>query len=481
MEGIFAILRRYVATTILISTFLLILNFVLLGTLVFKEINQRQSPESVLKQVAGGFEKDGDDYALNGEAMKLLDDNEAWAMLLGEDGGVKWEHRLPEGLPRSYSLIEVAKFSRFYLMDYPVYIWEKEDGLFVMGYPQKSFQKYQVNFLYDWVRALPLRLLLLLLLNMAVALAISLFIGARLLKRIKPLVAGVHRLAREENVQLDAGGIFNDLAASINSASDTLQRKTDALRARDEARSNWIAGISHDIRTPLSMVLGYASQLEENNALPEEQRGQAAIIRRQGEQLRSLVNDLNLVSMLEYDMQPLRLKPVRLSVLARRTAADIMNGGLDESYSLELNLEDEATQILGDEKLLLRAIANLVHNSIRHNPKGCTITLAASLSADPSFYRLAVSDNGRGMTPEQLADATELPFSSRRKKPVRNGHGLGLPMVARIAAAQRGRLLLESGGETKGSAKGPTPNSTGGMTATLEFPVLQREAADKKT
>ncbi len=88
------------------------------------------------------------------------------------------------------------------------------------------------------------------------------------------------------------------------------------------------------ISAPLSMTLGYASNLEEQVNLTGKQRQQAAIIRRQGEQLRSLVSYLNLVSILEYDMQPLQLKLVRLSTLARTVASDIINNGLDERYPI---------------------------------------------------------------------------------------------------------------------------------------------------
>ncbi|MGV2686794.1 hypothetical protein GNF82_21235, partial [Clostridium perfringens] len=79
---------------------------------------------------------------------------------------------------------------------------------------------------------------------------------------------------------------------------------------------------------PLSMILGYASELEDQSELSAEHKQQAAIIRRQGERLRSLVSDLNLVSMLEYDMQPLQLKSIRLSALARQVVSDFLNNGL---------------------------------------------------------------------------------------------------------------------------------------------------------
>lgn len=462
MRSVIALLRRFVASTILVSVGLLVFNFILLGTLVFKEMNQSQSPEGVLKQVASGLGKTSNGYALEEAGGELLRDNEAWAMLLDGNGAVIWDFSLPVEIPRSYSLADIAKLSRYYLKDYPVYTWEKDEGLLVMGYPKWSYGKYQFQFLYDWGRSLPIRLTMLLLINAAVALLISIVIGMRMMRGITPLVEGVHQLARDEAVQLNAKGLFGDLAGSINSASSMLQSRTTALKMRDEARSNWIAGISHDIRTPLSMVLGYSSELEENKNLPEEQREQASIIRRQGEKLRSLVSDLNLVSMLEYEMQPMHLKPLRLAALSRQAVAELLNNRLDERYCIELNLEEEAVHISGDEKLLSRAMGNLLQNSVRHNPEGCRITVETFLLEGHARYAVRVRDNGKGMPEEQLADVTELPYSSKRKKPASNGHGLGLPMVAKIAQAHRGQLHLERN------------SADGGLSATLFFPVLSQ-------
>ena len=332
MEGITRILQRFVTTTILISIFVLIFNFVLLGTLVFNETNQQIPPEGLLKKISQNLDKQDNNYHLDENTAKILQHNQAWAMLISEDGHVQWDYHLPSDVPRFYNLVDVAKLSRYYLLQYPVYTWEHKNELIVVGYPKGSHWKYQFTFLSDWLREIPLRLCVLLLFNVGITLLISVVIGTRLIRGIRPLVSGVHNLAREELVQLDSKGIFGDLAQSINSASTKLQKKTDALKARDEARSNWIAGISHDIRTPLSIILGYASEMEDNFDLSEDQRRQAGIIRHQGEKLRSLVSDLNLVSMLEYEMQPLHLKQIRLSVLARQVATDFLNNGLDDRY-----------------------------------------------------------------------------------------------------------------------------------------------------
>jgi len=445
MNGVVRILRRFVGSTMLVSVLLLLFNLVLLGVLVFKEVQEDPSPSAVVRQVSAGLTTEGaGEYRLNAEAQRLLERHQAWVMLLDEQGQVNWSLSLPPEIPRSYNVIDVAKFARYYLMEYPVYVWERSEGLLVMGYPKHTYGKYQLDLLADWLRSLPLRILLLLLCNIALALVVSVLIGTRLIRSIRPLIEGMHALARGERVALESGGILQDLSSSINSTSRMLQDKDEALKARDEARSNWIAGISHDIRTPLSMILGYASELEERDELAAEARQQASIIRRQGERLRSLVSDLNLVSMLEYEMQPLQLKPIRPSVLARQVVSDFLNDGLDERYAISLQVEEESVATMGDERLLYRALTNLIHNSLRHNPEGCAIEVRTGRTAGGGECYIEVSDDGRGIARADLADVVLLPYAEGRKRHAGPGHGLGLPMVARIARAHRGELLLDS-------------------------------------
>ncbi|RAR43244.1 sensor histidine kinase KdpD [Paenibacillus sp. MDMC362] len=443
MDGVIRILRRFVGSTILVSFLLLLFNLVLLGSLIFQEKHKGLSPEATVQKLANELVLQQGNYALGVEGVELLDTHQAWAMLMDREGEVQWSERLPADIPRSYDVTDVAKFSRYYLMEYPVYVWEREDGLMVLGYPKNTYGKYQFDFLIEWLRSLPVRILLVLLCNAALALLVSVLIGTRIVRGIRPLIHGIHALSKEEPVQVDTGGIFNDVSQSINSTSKMLQEKNDALKARDVARSNWIAGISHDIRTPLSMILGYASELEDQPELSAEHKQQAAIIRRQGERLRSLVSDLNLVSMLEYEMQPLQFKSIRLSALARQVVSDFLNNGLDERYDISLQEMDESLIVSGDERLLYRAITNLVQNSIRHNPDGCEIEMKTG-PADGMFYSFVVSDNGKGIPKEELKCVILLPYSSGRTPPARQGHGLGLPMVARIAKAHQGELILES-------------------------------------
>lgn len=444
MEGTVRILRRFISATMIISTFLLIFNFMLLGVWVFKGMNEGHSPGAVVQKVAEGLHPSSNSYSLDSSPANLLKQNNAWAMLIDNTGHKVWNYMLPDEIPDTFSLADVAKFSRNYLMDYPVFVWEHDEGLVVVGYPKESLAKYQHILPTSWVSSLPLRITSLLVGNIALALLLSLFIGSRLIRSIHPLTQGIQDLAEDKEVYVEPKGVLVNLAQSVNRASSLLKQRNDSLKTRDEARSNWIAGISHDIRTPLSMVLGYASDLEESSDIPSEQRLQAGIIRQQAEKLRSLVNDLNLVSMLEYEMQPLDKKVIRLSALARQIASEFLNNGLNERFTLVVEITDESAQVNGDERLLTRAITNLVQNSINHNPDGCKIRLQTSLHEGNRTCSFVVADNGKGIYQNELPDLLEFPYSSKRKHPRQNGHGLGLPMVARIAKAHQGHLILSS-------------------------------------
>ena len=145
-----------------------------------------------------------------------------------------------------------------------------------------------------------------------------------------------------------------------------------AQQVRDAARSDWINGVSHDIRPPpLSMVMGYAAQMKGAADLPPARQKQAKIIRVQSQEIRDLVNDLNLTMRLGCAMQALRKEPLQPEAFLRQTSADFLNGGMGEGFPFEMDLPAEPMpQIEADPFLLRRAVNNLLTNCVRHNAHG---------------------------------------------------------------------------------------------------------------
>ena len=226
------------------------------------------SPTWAVRDTVEGLTKQDGEYQLAPSVVEELLAHSAWAMLLDDNGDVIWSMDLPEEIPLSYTPRDVAGFTRYYLQDYPVFCWEHPDGLVVTGYPKGSYMRYTLNFAEQDARTIFECVLLFLVGNVLVAILIYAFLCWWTVRPVRPILHGLSCLARGEPVQLAERGSLREVAAGINAASGELQRRDDALRKKDEARANWIAGISHDIRTPLSVILGYAGELQDDPALP---------------------------------------------------------------------------------------------------------------------------------------------------------------------------------------------------------------------
>jgi signal transduction histidine kinase len=397
-----------------------------------------------ISQLANSLTQVNGVFSLAIPAQSAIKENNGWAMLLSEDGNVIWSENLPSDVPLSYSVYDVASFTKWYLKDYPVYVWQHPDGLFVLGYEKGTVWKHGIEMPQAMMDHTLLWVPTVLIVNCIAAILLSLLFGLRFFRSLKPLANGIEELSENRAVVLSTRGLLSPLASGINKASNQLQRQDFALKRRDNARTTWIAAVSHDIRTPLSLVMGYASQLEQDSELPAYSREQASVIRSQSERIKALIEDLNLVSKLEYDMQPIRKTVISLAALVRSIAADYLNRGLSSDYTLEVVMNENAqnAKALGDEQLLRRAISNLIANSIGHNPNGCAITI--TLETNDSCCSLLVSDNGVGFAPKTLTD-----LNAPKDKIELSNHGLGLTIVRQILKAHGGttgvRNALEGG------------------------------------
>ena len=432
MKSIMKVLSRYVLSAAGVALILLIINFAVLATWIVQAGKIAQKDYSI-SQLADGLTKSDGVYTLTESARETIEKRFQWAMLLDDDGKVIWSENLPGDVPLQFTVSDVAGFTRWYLNDYPVYVWRHPDGLFVLGSAKGSEWKSGIELPQRVMDNTLVWIPPVLILNGIAALLLALLFGLRLFRSLKPLAKGIEDMAAKRPVNLSTRGLLGDLAAGINKTSAQLTKQETYLSKRDNARTTWIAGVSHDIRTPLSLVMGYASQFEEDLELSPSKRNQAGIIRRQSERIKALVSDLNLASKLEYDMQPLRQDFVALAPLLRVVVADFLNGGLNNCYSIDVVINENAqnSKVIGDEELLRRAVSNLVTNSIRHNPNGCAIKVA--LNKNMRNCSLSIFDSGVGFTHEML-DNLNHPKNSVELE----NHGLGLTIVQQVIKAHGG-------------------------------------------
>ena len=356
----------------------------------------------------------------------------AWAMVLDDEGNVIWQQDLPAELDHRYTASDVAVFSRWYLANYPVQCWAADYGLFVLAEPIGSQWKYNITTPQARMEAVVTGLLPMAALMLAVVLGCCLWFSWRGTRHLQAVADGLDTLAQGGAVQLPTNGFAGELAEKLNKTGEQLRRRNEIIARRDTARTDWIAGVSHDIRTPLALILGWGEQLQQDAALPAAAQQKAAGICTQSEKIRSLIGDLNLTSKLQYGAQPLRRTAVPVGPFLRRCAAEFYESPFAGESTLELNLTPEADRAVlqADEALLLRAMENLLHNSTGHNPAPVKITIAAV--TDETGLTIRVADNGTGYPPAVLAVLQTGEVGENAP------HILGLHVVEQIVAAHGG-------------------------------------------
>ena len=431
-------ISKYLLSFIGLILVLVILNIAIFAFTFYNAVSKdfgTISPQNMLKEVAAASSSNG----ITNEAEKMLTANSLWAMYLNTEGSCNWTVNLPEEIPTDYTIQDIALFSKGYLKDYPVFVWTDESGLLVIGYPKNSYMKITSNYYpIDAVRKIPLFFLAILVFDLAVLFLVYSRSKTKISQNTEPIISSITALSEGKSINLSINGELSEIADSINKASDIISRQ-------NTARANWISGVSHDIRTPLSMIMGYAERIANDKDASNQIKEQAAIISRQSIKIKDLVQDLNLVSRLEYEMQPLQKENIRLSKLLRSYAIDLINSGLPDCYSLEVNISPDSENITieCDVKLITRAVNNLVQNSIHSNPDGCTIIL--SLQVSENKLLVTVQDNGIGISAEKLEEMKNKPHymeSTDDRLDLR--HGLGLLLVRQIVEAHHGEMTVES-------------------------------------
>lgn len=423
----------------------------------------------VTEELTAELQENGDGtYFVSERGKQILAERDAWAVLVQDGtGDVVWySENLPAEIPLHYTAAQISADTLGYIEDYPTTTAARENDLLIMGHPKETYWKSMWN-TYDLslIKNLPRNAVMIFLVNLLVVFLIYAFSTSGIVRYIRPLIRGIEALP-EERVYVREKGLFTDLAHSVNEASEKLKIQEQELKKKERARANWISGVSHDIRTPLSMVMGYAAQMEDDAELPDEARKRAQMIRLQSVKMKNLVNDLNLASKLEYQMQPLHMERISLAAVVRQTVAEFANLDFEEKYPICFEAKEGSGRgmIRGDKDLLCRAIGNILTNSQVHNPDGCGIMVETD-AGDGAFV-IRLEDDGIGIGEEELQKLQSTPHYMMSDGGVEEPrHGLGLLIVLQIVAAHGGTVLLDHGRQEE----------KGGFAVEMHFPIKEND------
>ena len=144
--------RRYIFSTVRIIVLFLAVNIILVASyFVIAYFGNVATSKFPIEDFSNHVTVSNGEFSADIQAKEMLNNAGAWAMMLGDDGTVVWEENLPGELPRHYSSMDIAMFSRWYLDDYPTNIAKRQDGLLVIGFPPGSVVNYYFSFKAQYI------------------------------------------------------------------------------------------------------------------------------------------------------------------------------------------------------------------------------------------------------------------------------------------------------------------------------------------
>jgi two-component system phosphate regulon sensor histidine kinase PhoR len=219
-------------------------------------------------------------------------------------------------------------------------------------------------------------------------------------------------------------------------------RDITRLRRLEEIRADFAANVSHEMRTPLTAIRGYAETLLDGAYRDTETAVRFLnVIHRESERLNNLIEDVLMLSQIESGRADMELVPVDIAGLA----AEVLESLSDrlKTHKFKLEVSPGLPPATGDRGLLRQALFNLLDNSLKYTPAYGEITLGAAGEEDA--VRIYVADNGIGIPQDSQARIFERFYRvDRARSRSLGGTGLGLAIVKHIVEAHRGRLRLES-------------------------------------
>ena len=283
---------------------------------------------------------------------------------------------------------------------------------------------------------------LILFISTSIAVIIMSLLFASRVKRLRQSVLDFEAGKGFSAYETESNDEIGELSVAFQNMADRINRSVIELKERDALRRELIAGISHDLRTPLSAISGFTEVL-----LGEEQadlkREKLTTIHRNSQVLKKLIDGLFELARLDEVTENLELKPFPMAELVSDIVAKFMLLAESKNISLKLNPPDAIVEIVGDPSLIERAISNLIENAILYTDSGGRVEITISNESDR--INISINDTGRGISPEDL-DRIFLKFfrGDRSRDKETGGSGLGLAVTKRIIEAHGGSISVES-------------------------------------
>lgn len=405
-------------------------------------------PHTFTDNFSTWIEEKGGNIGVEQIGVERLDEYGLWVQILDENGQEIYAHNKPENYPDGYSMTELVELTESgYENGNTVFISNvtiSDRTLnYIVGFPY-AIGKTMLYYNGENVARLSPFTKSVVFFSACVVVLVAFVYAFWLSRKLATIINGIKSIAANQYTPLKERGLFSEIYGSLNKMNMKIRHSEKVQQETDHARKEWIANITHDLKTPLSPVKGYAELLAEGRSLdlPTVQE-YGKIVLKNVNHMEKLINDLKLTYQLEAGAFPFAPQEIRIVRFLKELVIDISNDPAFSKRAIEFESTMPEQVIAVDPDLLRRAVGNIVINALVHNPVDTKVKVTVNLTPGNKIA-VSVRDNGKGMDEKELSGLWSRYYRGTNTKERPESSGLGLAIAKQIIALHGGDISVVS-------------------------------------
>lgn len=442
------LILHYSVSFILACLVIVFINVAFMRSSIYREgALYNYHPEKMISSFKNYIYKDNEEILVNEEGLKTLDKNNIGMQILDENNNQVFNYNKPEIAPTKYSNVSLINMysnreETLFVEDVKIDNIEYTYLLFL-----NSNEIKRITYSYD-VKLVEKahRFPILITINTILILIISFLYTLKITKPINRITNKIFNLSSGDySIYKAKSGIYYEVEESLNQLSDRLSNNEEERQKLEVMREEWISNISHDIKTPLTSIIGNAEIIEDT----EYEIDTKTILRccniiiNKSEYIKTLVEDLNLSTRLKNNNLSLNKKQVNIVSLIRHVLIDIINDEKYNDHNISFTYSDSDIFLQLDKDLINRVFVNIIINAFVHNNSDVKINIDIQKRSNGSI-EVTIEDDGKGVSEEELNNIFRRYYRGTNTKKKTEGSGLGMAIAHDIIKVHGGDINAAS-------------------------------------
>ncbi|WP_195980102.1 sensor histidine kinase [Clostridium butyricum] len=447
---------NFVITIVSVVMLVVIINILtIFGVYIFNTVSHKNtitlknSPETFVRNFEKYMYDDNGILALSEEGYELLQESGAWIQVLNDYGEEIININSPRDVPKKYTPFDMVNNYKYEERPYINFMLEKNLSSghvnVILALPNNNIERVTLNFSLDSVMyQSKIIIIITLIIDAIIALIFGYLFSRKLTKPISEIITNIDILSKGNyNLYTKEKGIYKAVFENINDLSSTLRENDNQRKELESMREEWLANITHDIKTPLASIQGYAEIISDKDYefTRDEMQEYTEIIYSKSKYIKELVDELNLSTRLKNNALSLNKQNTNLVALLRNVVIDILNDSRYENRNIEFNSNIDVIEKEVDVMLLKRALTNLIFNAVVHNNESVQIKVDIKKI---DKINISIKDNGNGINTKDLEHIFDRYYRGTNTGEAHKGSGLGMAISKEIINNHGGEIQINS-------------------------------------